>query len=620
MPAALFTFGFGPFGELGQSRPDGCKHVEAAAVLFPAGAPRDSVGELAVEAVSLGNDHSLAVVGSRVYRWGLVGAHGVPQGNGARSGSNGKAEMHSPEVVPTPTLLADLSITGRGRSRSPTSVAEEKRRVEPATVMCGGSNSFVLTSEGEVLLFGGLWPPGGDTNRLRHIWGTARAGPPSRVAQVAAGWRHCLLLTEAGRIFALGDDEHGQCAGAGSGTAAISFPSSHAAVGVAAGACHSIAWDRTGVAFAWGHGGSGRLGVGGSNHRSCPERVEALPESVCTVACGANFSLFVTDRGQRLWACGGNRYGQLGLGAGGKTRPEEVPVPADLPQSSGEEIVGLACGANHALCLTRRTVRASAGGPVGSERSTVWAWGACSSGQCGRVAGEVQAPLPEMRCRPARLLDFLAPSSHWAVAVAAGRSHSAVLTRSGPRAASHCLRRPAGFSTSPVVRPSSRASSRSAGRGSSGAPSPSLVSPPQVKVRGEEDIIDEFLFGLGTPYRSPAEPVAVSPRPRSQSPAAALVEMGEAALRCEEGEDFDFLGKSLDLHFEGDEAALLPLGASGAAQRFGAAALRRQEPEQRRLGNRLSTGGARLAARPNTARGARSSTPRSVAAVQPRGL
>lgn len=61
-----------------------------------------------------------------------------------------------------------------------------------------------LTTEGEVMLFGGLWPPGGAwilklrelsrrfgreqlydevTDQLRHLWGTARGGPPSRVAQ-----------------------------------------------------------------------------------------------------------------------------------------------------------------------------------------------------------------------------------------------------------------------------------------------------------------------------------------------------------------------------------------------------------------------------------------------------
>ena len=96
--------------------------------------------------------------------------------------------------------------------------------------------------------------------------------------QVAAGWRHCLLLTEAGKVFALGDDEFGQTAGAGGqltelcslltdclkqgGTAAVPLPSAELVVGwtrqqqlwripcsltgVAAGACHSLAWDAAG--------------------------------------------------------------------------------------------------------------------------------------------------------------------------------------------------------------------------------------------------------------------------------------------------------------------------------------------------------------------------------------
>lgn len=64
---------------------------------------------------------------------------------------------------------------------------------------------------------------------------------------VAAGWRHCLFVTEAGRVFALGDDEFGQCAGQAKGTAAVPLPSAQKALGVAAGACHSMAWDAAGA-------------------------------------------------------------------------------------------------------------------------------------------------------------------------------------------------------------------------------------------------------------------------------------------------------------------------------------------------------------------------------------
>lgn len=598
MPAALFTFGSGAFGELGHARSEGFKSAEAGRVLFPPSAPRDSSGEPAVEAVALGTDHSLAVVGGRVYRWGLVGAHAVPRSwHKGGAGRWADTPKTSPEVVPAPKLLVEFSPpTGRARSRSP----EEKNAGSQATpaahssrgvgaIACGGSNSFVLTTDGEAMLFGGLWPPGGDTDQLRHLWGIALGGAPSRVAQVAAGWRHCLLLTEAGHIFALGDNEHGQCAGTGSGVAAITLPSSHTAVGVAAGACHSVAWDRTGSAFSWGHGGSGRLGLGDAQHRGSPHRVEALHEAVCMASCGANFTLFLSERG-RLWACGGNNYGQLGVDDGSSMRL--VPVLIELPHREDEVVVTVQCGANHALCLTRATTAVNAGNRSSSvsfsqdlQRATAWAWGCSSSGQCGRAPGDdPHAAPPSMRPRPARLVEFLPPSPHWPVAVAAARSHSAVLALSGERVAS------GGVSISSAVpgvrKPSkaavggsaagSRASSRANSRGSSGSPpKQAFVTAASkgmpLKVRGEEDIIEEFL-------RQRDDKVLESPG-RSQSPAKVLVELGEAMLLLET-DDLEGSGGELERP-DPQVSSLLP-SKQAAARRLQAGVLHAGGP--RRLG------------------------------------
>lgn len=448
---------------------------------FPSAAQLN--GEALVEAVALGTDHSLALVGGKVYRWGLYGAHAVPRSwcNGRWASEN---EKKTPEVVPSPLLLADLRQSARSTSpqerRSPSpsprrSGSRQRRGV--AAISCGGSNSFVLSTEGEVFLFGGLWPPGGDTNQLRHLWGTAKGGPASKVSQVAAGWRHCLILTEAGRVFALGDDEFGQCAGSGSGAAALPLPSAQLAVGVAAGACHSFAWDASGSAFAWGHGGSGRLGLGSSKHRSLPERVDAL-SSVCGVTCGANFSFFVTENGRSLWACGGNSYGQLGIEA----TQALVPLPVPLPTS--EVIAAIESGANHVICLTQPETSKA-------HRKTVWAWGSASFGQCGRLEGVAENP--ESQRWPARLIDFSPPSPHFAVAVAAGRSHSAVLATKGPSQFTPPW--------SPVKTPTR---------------APEQASPEKAQ---QEDVIEEFLTCL-----------VPTPSLRSKSPTASLVELGEAAL------------------------------------------------------------------------------------------
>lgn len=490
----LFTFGCGPHGELGHAQPpDAYKHPEATPVAFPTAAG-------AIEAVALGTDHSLAVAGGQVFRWGLLGAHAVPRGwrGGRWEGSaDGSPRTAKPEVVPAPLLL-DRGGGRSGRSTSP----RKDRAASPspsrkqggvgaaaATIACGGSNSFV-TRQGEVFLFGGLWPPGGDPGQLRHVWGAAQGGPASRVAQVAAGWRHVLFLTEAGCIFALGDDDFGQCAGSGGGTAAIPLPSSAMAVGVAAGACHSLAWDATGAAFAWGHGGSGRLGLGGACKRPSPQRVD-LAKPVCAASAGANFSLFVVNSGEELFACGGNQYGQLGIDAS----QAFTPVSVQIPLAEDEVITAVESGTNHVICLTQTD-----GDPADSQ-ATVWAWGCASSGQCGPNAAF------ESQARPLKLGDFSPPSPHRAVAVAAGRSHSAVLAFTGNTARSR-------------LRPRARTPRASAEKS---------VRPRAERSEQAEDIIEEFLTGLAR------EPLAsLTAAARSPSPGV-LVTMAEEALFMGEG-------------------------------------------------------------------------------------
>lgn len=561
MPSIVYTFGTGAFGELGVVGADEPKWRDACVVAFP----KDVVGETAVaEALALGTDHSLALVGGSVFRWGLLGAHAVPR---PWRGSVGPgAAGPSPEVVPTPVAIAGLAAAAP-RSRSPTRSPGVPTRREQAfrAIACGGSNSYMLTTDGEVRLLGGLWPPGGDTCSVRRLWGNARGGPSSRVLQVVAGWRHCLLLTEAGCIFALGDDEHGQCAGVNTGSAAIPVPTEEAIVGIAAGACHSAAWDAAGRAFLWGHGGNGRLGRGrGAGGRVRAEHLRspapvASPalreEFVVAVFCGSNFTLFATGgraaeapgragapQARALWACGGNRYGQLGIGSTEPSASEEI-VLVQLPKP-GDELIAVSCGANHTLCLTRPLP--AVGAATNDERPTVWSWGCAASGQCGRAEGQREgSPPPDARPKPQALAAFAAPSPSWAVAVAAGRSHSAVLARTGPRAAARVpatlqaspgrgRRAPsAGARASPAT-PPRPAERRSVSQGRRSPGTPPIV--PTALAFGEDDVIGEFLVGLGGSPPKTGAGIAATPM-------ALLLELGEAALHDEEDDNMDAAGE-----------------------------------------------------------------------------
>lgn len=566
---SIFTFGCGALGELGIGRADDTRRPQATQVVFPETANRNEAGQVEIDAIALGTDHSLAAGRGQVFRWGLLGAHAVPRP--WKGSSSGGGTSPSPEVVPAATEVLGPGAHPSSRA-SEDNVEEEDKKSQSSSssdwyvcsVTCGGSNSYMLTSAGEVFMLGGLWPPGGDCDHVRHLWGASQGGPPSRVAKIAAGWRHCLLLTEAGCVFALGDDEHGQCAGINNGVAALSMPTQVQLVGVAAGACHSVAWNVVGEVFSWGHGGAGRLGLGSSQHRRTPTRIETLPEAVHSVGCGANFTLLILNAGRSLWACGGNQYGQLGMGVAGR-EAHEMPMRISFP-INGEQIVDLRCGANHTLCITK---------PLGTNnRPYVWAWGCSSSGQCGRVEGEVnRTSLPQLRSAPERLVDFLPPSPLWPLAVAAGRSHSAVVASVGPRMATIPLSlelagNPLGPPLPPALppalpptpHPTPPAASPQASNTETGldnnlealstqqGSAPEKTNDRNSSVAGntvgkDDDIIDDFLVGLfAIDEASPAKDSSVSPMPRQgthgqgQSPSATamLLELGEAALRGED--------------------------------------------------------------------------------------
>eukprot|EP00931_Biecheleriopsis_adriatica_P077387 TRINITY_DN5096_c0_g1_i1.p1 TRINITY_DN5096_c0_g1~~TRINITY_DN5096_c0_g1_i1.p1 ORF type:complete len:1563 (-),score=325.95 TRINITY_DN5096_c0_g1_i1:176-4864(-) len=456
----LFTFGCGVLGELGWERGDDSSyHPEATPVSFPKLAAGRSPGEeqASVSAVALGSDHSLAIVAGRVFRWGLLchssSSRSTQRAEGAAEGAGGQgylSEVSSGGVVPFPAPMKEWCCAGKGGVASGDEGGGGDSWQEGPDgfvhmVAAGGSNSFMLTSHGEVFAFGQLRSLGGDPAHVRHLWGSRCGGPASRVRQVAAGWRHCLLLTEAGCVFAFGDDEHGQCAGCSNGQVALPIPAAVHTAGIAAGACHSVAWCHRGIAFSWGHGGAGRLGLGSTGHRRCPAQIDALSDvPVLLARCGANFTIFVSGlpagveassrHGSQvtLWACGGNQYGQLGLGEL-KEGASQVHVPRALRFPLLESctarqqgihgmvsVEGLACGANHVLCLAR---------PPGQRRLVVWAWGSSAFGQCGCAAGQASGDVLPQRRKPMALADFLPPQPHWPVAVAAGRAHSAVLAR-----------------------------------------------------------------------------------------------------------------------------------------------------------------------------------------------
>eukprot|EP00123_Amoebidium_parasiticum_P016693 comp23547_c0_seq1/m.39734 comp23547_c0_seq1/g.39734 ORF comp23547_c0_seq1/g.39734 comp23547_c0_seq1/m.39734 type:complete len:469 (-) comp23547_c0_seq1:310-1716(-) len=123
-------------------------------------------------------------------------------------------------------------------------------------------------------------------------------------------------------------------------------------VATGAAAAHNFAVTQEGDVYAWGRNTNGQLGLGHTRTVHVPAKVALLcskDDPVVDIAAGKNHSLFATKTG-RLLSCGGNEYGQLGLGSAGEQR--NVPTPVDLSASTQSPVTSVKAGIDFSAVLT----------------------------------------------------------------------------------------------------------------------------------------------------------------------------------------------------------------------------------------------------------------------------
>lgn len=113
--------------------------------------------------------------------------------------------------------------------------------------------------------------------------------------------------------------------------------------------------------YAWGANDLGQLGLGHTEHKNLPQKVDV--ENSISVSCGNNHTMVLTKNGT-LYGWGVNLEGQLGIG-------DQLNKFITTPQKINltEFIIGLDCGANHTIVQT--------------AKNEVYGWGANSNGQLG---------------------------------------------------------------------------------------------------------------------------------------------------------------------------------------------------------------------------------------------
>ena len=178
------------------------------------------------------------------------------------------------------------------------------------------------------------------------------------IKQVATGHAHSIVLAENGRVFACGDNNHGQL-GLGDRTnpkapTEILRANFHnqSIKQVATGHTHSIFLTENGRVFVSGHDGWGQLGLF-SVLESYPTEISLdcfSGESIKQVAAGQSYSIFVTQNG-KVFVCGYNNKGQLGIG---KRDTSHLDVPTEIPREDfdNEMVISAAVGDSHTIFQT----------------------------------------------------------------------------------------------------------------------------------------------------------------------------------------------------------------------------------------------------------------------------
>ncbi|OGC24008.1 hypothetical protein A3J90_01930 [candidate division WOR-1 bacterium RIFOXYC2_FULL_37_10] len=263
---------------------------------------------------------------------------------------------------------------------------------------CGGRFSVALKTDGTVWVWGSnteqvLGPKHTEEEMIAYA---IQVEVPEVVTAIAAGDLHILALTKDGNVYAWGNNDSGQL---GTGSVGGRHPNPtkvnlpFPVVAIAAGTLHSLAVDKNGNVWVWGHNLYGELGRPSDNDGTEPSPIRiVLPPKIKAVAVvgGLYFSLVISSDGT-VFSCGLDNLGQLGtnLLRRKQARPSEIFYPYNFYSS---HILYAASGKSHSIVL--------------DSNGIPWAWGKNNYGQLG-IQTETSCSDQACGMTPGRLDEFL---------------------------------------------------------------------------------------------------------------------------------------------------------------------------------------------------------------------
>ncbi|XP_047521389.1 X-linked retinitis pigmentosa GTPase regulator-like [Pieris napi] len=218
-------------------------------------------------------------------------------------------------------------------------------------ISCGDEHSAVICQNGRVFVFGA------------NVWGQLGLGhkdevtrpscvkwlKPHRTMFVACGRAHTIFVTDTNAIYSVGCNEEGQL---GTGDMEshtvpqyIELTVDQAIRQVSAGSNHTAILTDDGRVFMCGSNTEGQLGLGEDTRTSLKFTELKFMETIAFVECGYYHTVFITAKGA-VFVTGDNENQKLGIPDTAST----IYVPQVLPLNI--EVKSACCGANHTFLLS----------------------------------------------------------------------------------------------------------------------------------------------------------------------------------------------------------------------------------------------------------------------------
>jgi len=166
------------------------------------------------------------------------------------------------------------------------------------------------------------------------------------ITGVSAGGQHSAVVTNNGRILTAGSSSDSGALGrsiSSSGFMPVTEVESSSLptfVKVVASQDYTLALDRLGNLWSTGTNAYGQLCQGDTASRNRFKKVQ-LPSnggSIIDVVAGERHTLIRQENNGKVWGCGWNEYGQLGIGVKGKNVLSPVEIKIDDPDSNDDMI------------------------------------------------------------------------------------------------------------------------------------------------------------------------------------------------------------------------------------------------------------------------------------------